>query len=100
MPPPPRRPPLGRESAVGLSTAAAEGAALLSAAETLYLGSMDKSWNPVVVGACCAAIFSAMVAVYQMIGMEAPLTYGTAVVGGMFSGGIAAIITNLFPPKR
>ena len=61
---------------------------------------MDKPWNPVIIGTCCAAIFSVMVAVYEMIGIEAPLTYGSAAVGGMFVGGIAAFVSNVFPPKR
>jgi hypothetical protein len=61
---------------------------------------MDKPGNPIIVGTCCAAIFSVMVAVYEMIGIEAPLTYGTAAVGGMLVGGVAAIVSNHLPPKR
>ena len=61
---------------------------------------MDEPRNPVIVGAFCAALFSALVAVYEVIGIAAPLTYGTAAVGGMFVGGVAAILANLLPPKR
>jgi hypothetical protein len=61
---------------------------------------MDKPKNPVIVGAWCAAGFTTIVAACKLIGVEAPLTYGTAAVGGMFWGGLAAIVTNLFPLKH
>ena len=54
-------------------------------------------WNPVIAGICCAAILTAMVAVSRLVGVEAPLTYWTAAVGGMFWGGVAAIILTRIP---
>jgi hypothetical protein len=75
-------------------------AALLSLGEILYPVSMSEPWNPVIVGVSCAAGVTAIVAACKTIGVEAPLTYGTAVVGGMFWGGLIAILTNVFSSKR
>jgi hypothetical protein len=78
----------------------ANGSGLSLLWEAVYLVSMDKPWNPVVVGFCGAAMFSAIVAIDRMFGLKAPLTFETAAIGGMLVGGLAAIITNLLPPKR
>ena len=75
-------------------------AALPPLSETLYPTSMDEPWNPVIVGVSCAAGITAIVAACKIIGIEAPLAYGTAAVGGMFVGGLAAIVSNLLAPKR
>ena len=60
---------------------------------------MDEPWNPIVVGVSCAAGITAIVAACKIIGVEPPITYWTAAVGGMFWGGLAAIILNQFPHK-
>ena len=46
-----------------------------------------------------SVVVSAAVAIFKIAGIETPFTYWSAAVGGMFGGGLVAIIHNQFPPR-